>query len=65
MEVRGIVKKYSKKEILEQLKQHYLKNPKMTMKSFAKDKSVCSPKIIINRFGSWNKGLLEAGIKIN
>ena len=50
MEVRGIVKKYSKKEILEQLKQHYLKNPKMTMKSFAKDKSVCSPKIIINRF---------------
>ena len=64
MEVRGIVKKYSKKEILEQLKQHYLKNPKMTMKSFAKDKSVCSPKIIINRFGSWNKGLLEAGIKI-
>ena len=57
------MEKYSKEEVIEQLKQHYLKNPKMTMMSFGKDKSVCSTQTVRTLFGSWNKALLEAGIK--
>ena len=63
MEGIVIMEKYSKEEVIEQLKQHYLKNPKMTMMSFGKDKSVCSTQTVRTLFGSWNKALLEAGIK--
>ena len=39
----GIYEKaLSKEKIIEQLKQHYLKNPDMTVESFEKDRAVCS-----------------------
>ena len=57
-------KALSKEKIIEQLKQHYLKNPDMTVESFEKDRTVCSVSTIRNKFGTWSKALLEAGIYI-
>ncbi len=57
-------KALSKEKIIEQLKQHYLKNPDMTVESFKKDRTVCSVSTIRNKFGTWSKALLEAGIYI-
>lgn len=54
--------KYSREEILEQLRQHYLKNKNITYKSFKEDKGTCSAHIVELRFGTWYGALLEAGI---
>ena len=56
------VKKYSREEILNQLRQHYSKNKDITYTSFKEDKETCSARLIELRFGSWKKALLEAGI---
>ena len=58
-------KKYSDKELLEQIKSHYKINPSMTRVSFQEDKMVCSSSIIYMRFGNWKKALLKAGCKNN
>ena len=47
------VKKYSREEILNQLRQHYSKNKDITYTSFKEDKETCSARLIELRFGSW------------
>ena len=59
----GTEQRYSNEDMLEQLRDHYKRNSKITRSSFAKDKAVCSSSIVYMRFGSWNNALLEAGIK--
>ena len=54
---------YSDEELLEQLKIHYRKNSNISVSSFIADKITCSSETIIQRFGSWNKGLIEAGLR--
>ena len=54
----------SKEKIIEQLREHYLKNPNISIESFKKDKSACSPTTVRNKFGSWTNALIEAGIYI-
>ena len=54
---------YSDEELLEQLKIHYRKNSNISVSSFIADKITCSSETIIQRFGSWNKGLEKAEIK--
>ncbi len=65
LEAAGIPsKRITKEKILEQLREHYLKNSNITVKSFENDKNMCSPRTVEKKFGSWNKALLEAGIYI-
>ena len=61
MEVRRI-KKYTKEDILEQLKYHYSKNPNMSGLSFGNDKEVSSVKTVKRIFGSWSNALKAAEI---
>ena len=61
----GVERKYSDEDILEQLRDHYKRNFKITRNSFEKDKTVCSSSIVYMRFGSWNNALLKAGIANN
>ena len=58
----GTEQRYSNEDMLEQLRDHYKRNSKITRSSFAKDKAVCSSSIVYMRFGSWNNALLKAGI---
>ncbi len=53
---------YTKEDVKNHLKKHYLKNPKITVKSFDRDKTVCSSRTVFDNFESWNKALEEAGI---
>ena len=57
--------RYSDEDILEQLRDHYKRNDKITRSSFEKDKTVCSSSIVYMRFGSWNNALLKSGIMNN
>ena len=56
------MKKYTKKEMIKHLKKHYLKNPKITVKSFDEDKTVCCSRTVLTKFESWDKALEAAGI---
>ena len=42
----GFEGKYSDEDILEQLRDHYKRNFKITRNSFEKDKTVCSSSIV-------------------
>ena len=42
----GVERKYSDEDILEQLRDHYKRNFKITRNSFEKDKTVCSSSIV-------------------
>lgn len=53
---------YTKEDVKNHLKKHYLKNPKITVKSFERDKTVCSSRTVFDNFESWNKALEEIGI---
>ena len=53
----GIMNNIRKETIIGNLKSHYLKNRKITKKSFDLDKTVCSAKIVELKFGSWAEGL--------
>ncbi|MCP1224567.1 hypothetical protein [Sebaldella sp. S0638] len=44
---------YSEKEIIQQMRDHYEKNGKITMKSFSKDKDTCGITAVKKCFGSW------------
>ena len=61
----GTEQRYSNEDMLEQLRDHYKRNSKITRSSFAKDKAVCSSSIVYMRFGSWNNALLKSGIMNN
>ena len=56
------MKKYTKKEMIKHLKKHYLKNPKITVKSFDEDKTACCSRTVLTKFESWDKALEAAGI---
>ena len=56
------MKKYTKKEMIKHLKKHYLKNPKITVKSFGEDKTVCCSRTVLTKFESWDKALEAAEI---
>lgn len=58
----GFLREYSDEELLEQVREHYRRNPGMTRKSFEDDDSVCSSIIVYKRFGGWDKALLKSGI---
>ena len=58
----GAIEKYSREEILKQIKDYYLKNPDMNSRNFDKDKNTCSRSTIRIAFGSWGNALEEAGI---
>ena len=53
----------TKEKILEQLKDHYLRNGEISRRAFARDKTVCSSSVVVRRFGSWHIALKEAGIR--
>ena len=61
----GTEQRYSNEDMLEQLRDHYKRNSKITRSSFAKDKAVCSSSIVYMRFGSWNNASLKSGIMNN
>jgi hypothetical protein len=54
---------YTIQEIIEQLRDHYERNGKITAQGFAADKTVCSTGTVLQRFGSWTKALERAGLK--
>jgi hypothetical protein len=59
------MKKYSEEEILEQLKSFYTHNGRPpTKKEFTNKNGYISNWVVIDRFGSWNNGLLAAGLDI-
>ena len=58
----NIKNKYSKEEIIEQLRDYYTKNPDMNSRSYGRDKKTCSRSTIRIMFGSWGNALEEAGI---
>ena len=57
-----IKQKYSEEEIIEQIKEHYSKNPKMTGSSFGKDQRTCSITAVKTVFGTWKNALKKAEI---
>ena len=61
----GTEQRYSNEDMLEQLRDHYKRNSKITRSSFEKNKTVCSSSIVYMRFGSWNNALLKSGIMNN
>ena len=58
----GIMNNIRKETIIGNLKSHYLKNRKITKKSFDLDKTVCPAKIVELKFGSWAEGLKAANL---
>ena len=58
----GIMNNLTKESIIGNLKSHYLKNRKITKKSFDLDKTVCPAKIVELKFGSWVEGLKAANL---
>ena len=58
------LKKYSDEDILDQLRDHYKRNPKITRSSFERDKTVCSSTIVHERFRGFDNALLKAGIPL-
>ena len=62
IKIRG--RKYSEEEILKQLRQYYSKNKNITSNGFKQDKNTCSSSTVENKFGSWQKALLKAGIPV-
>ena len=58
----NIKNKYSKEEIIEQLRDYYTKNPDMNSRSYGRDKKTCSRSTIRIMFGSWGNALEEAGL---
>ena len=57
--------KYTKEEIVEQLKDCYRRNGKVTVHIFDADKTLCSSSVVLDRFGSWTKALEEVGLPQN
>ena len=57
------VKKLTKEEISRQLKEFYKKNNKISMQDFNKDKNYCCAETVAKVFGSWEKALIELGLK--
>ena len=58
----GIMNNIRKETIIGNLKSHYLKNRKITKKSFDLDKTACPAKIVELKFGSWAEGLKAANL---
>ena len=58
------LRKYSDEDILNQLRDHYKRNGKITKSSFERDKTVCSSTIVHVRFRGFDNALLKAGIPI-
>ena len=57
-------KRYSNKEMLEQIKKHCEENPNWSSKTFDKDKNTCNRSTVLKRFGSWNAALKKTGITL-
>ena len=53
---------YSEKEIIQQMRDHYEKNGKITMKSFSKDKDTCGITAVKKCFGSWIEAKIKADL---
>ena len=60
----GTEQRYSNEDMLEQLRDHYKRNSGISKRSFDSDKSVCSVSAVSSRFGSWAKGLQNAGFNV-
>lgn len=48
---------------MEQLKDHYSRNGKITNETFDKDKTGYSTRTVIREFGTWRAALEEAGLR--
>ena len=53
----------TKEDVKKHLKKHYLKKLKITVKSFDRDKTVCSSRTVSINFESWTKALEEVGLR--
>jgi hypothetical protein len=60
----GSKKRCSDDDILNQMLEYYKKNNKISQYGFSKDKTVCDPGTVIDRFGSWEKAVKKAGIPL-
>ena len=58
------MKKISDDDLLNQIRNFYKKNTKITKKLFDADKTVCHSATIINRFGTWNTAIEKSGLVI-
>ena len=58
------MKKISDDDLLNQIRNFYKKNTKITKKLFDADKTVCHSVTIINRFGTWNTAIEKSGLVI-
>ena len=58
------MKKISDDDLLNQIRNFYKKNTKITKKLFDADKTVCHSATIINRFGIWNTAIEKSGLVI-
>ncbi len=57
-----IVRRFTKKEMIKQIKNYYSENPDMTMESFNNDKKTYSVNAIIKKFGTWENALEKSRI---
>lgn len=57
-----ILRRFTKKEMIKQIKNYYSKNPNMTKESFNDDKTTYSVNAIIKKFGTWENAVEKAKI---